>query len=167
MNYFIPALLLITFVAGIVKKVNLFDSFTDGIKEATSLTLNLIPYLVAVFIIMYMMRESELTTHLAKLINPLFSYLGIPNEVTELIILRPLSGSGSLVVLENIYTQYGVDSYVARVASVMMASTDTLFYVVATYLSTSKDKSTSYAIPISLFTSFLGVILASILCKYV
>lgn len=167
MNYFVPILLLIVFVTGIIKKVNLFTSFTDGIKEATRLTLNLIPYLVAVFIIIRLMNESNLTTYLTKLTKPIFSYLQIPNEVAELIILRPLSGSGSLVVLESVYAQYGVDSYVSRVASVLMASTDTLFYVTATYLSTSKDKSTSLAIPIALFSSLVGAVLTSLLCKYI
>ena len=167
MNYFVPVLLLIVFVTGIIKKVNLFTSFTDGIKEATNLTLNLLPYLVAVFIIIRLMNESDLTIYLTKLTKPIFSYLQIPNEVAELIILRPLSGSGSLVILENIYAQYGVDSYVSRVASVLMASTDTLFYVTATYLSTSKDKSTSFAIPIALFASLAGAVLTSLLCKYI
>lgn len=166
MNYVIPALLLITFILALYKKVPLFDSFTEGAKEAGKLVIGLIPYLAAIFIAIELMRQSGLSDKLGNFFAPALSLLGIPKELAELLILRPLSGSGSLILLENIYRDYGADSYAARVASVIMASTDTVFYIAAVYFSTSKDKKTGAAIPISLVATFIGTILAAFLCRY-
>ena len=96
-----------------------------------------------------------------------FSLLGIPKELSELLILRPLSGSGSLVILQNIYDSYGVDSYPARVASVIMGSTDTIMYVVAVYFAGSKNKKSGFAIPIAVFVSVAATVLACLLCKFI
>lgn len=167
MNYVIPALLALTFIIALIKRVSLFDSFTEGAKDALKLIFELIPYLVVIFIAVELMRESGLSIYIAKALKPLFMLLGIPIELAELMILRPLSGSGSLVLLETLYAQYGVDSYPARVASVIMGGTDTILYIVAVYFSTSKNKKTGLAIPISLAASVAGVILAAFLCKFI
>ena len=76
-----------------------------------------------------------------------------------------MSGSGSLVILEDIYNTYGVDSYPARVASVMMSGTDTVLYIAAVYFSTAKDKKTGLAIPISLLSALIGTVAACLLCR--
>ncbi|MFA5449345.1 MAG: nucleoside recognition domain-containing protein [Clostridia bacterium] len=165
MIYTVPILLLITFVIAIVKKVSLFDSFTEGSKEAMTLILNLIPYLTAIFIAVELMRASGLSVIIGKSLAPVFTLLGVPHELAELIILRPLSGSGSLVLLESIYRDYGLDSYPARVASVIMGSTDTVFYITAVYFSTVKEKRTGLAVPIALVASLFGTVLAAFLCR--
>lgn len=161
----IPVMLLLTFVIALVKKINLYDSFTAGVKDAFQLIITLLPYLVTIFFAIEILRQSGLSVLLAELLEKPFSLLGIPKELAELLILRPLSGSGSLALLQNIYDTYGVDSYPARVASVVMGSTDTIFYVVAVYFSTSKDKKTGLAIPVSLFVSLAATVLACLLCK--
>jgi|AGTN01.1.fsa_nt_gi Uncharacterized membrane protein len=166
MSYIIPALMLITFAVALIKKVSLFDSFTEGAKDALNLILNLLPYLAVIFIAVELMRESGLSGMIGKALAPVFSLLGIPKELSELIILRPLSGSGSLVLLEKIYAEYGADSYPARVASVIMASTDTVFYISAVYFSNLKDKKSGLAVPISLFATLIGTVFAALLCKY-
>lgn len=167
MNYVIPVLLLFTFVLALIKKVPLFDSFTEGMKEAIKLIFELLPYLATVFLAVELMRESGVSKYLAVVINPVFSLLGLPNELIELLILRPLSGSGSLVVLQNIYTEYGADSYVGRVASVIMGATDTVLYITAVYFATLKNKKTGLAIPISLIASLIGAVAAAWLCKVI
>ena len=165
MNYLIPVLLLATFLYALIRRVSLFDSFTEGTREALQLTVSVLPYLAAIFLAIGLLRESGLGKSLADLLNPLFSLLQIPKELTELLILRPLSGSGSLVILEDIYSNYGVDSYPARVASVMMSGTDTVLYIAAVYFSTAKDKKTGLAIPISLLSSLIGTVAACLLCR--
>ncbi|MCL2630205.1 MAG: spore maturation protein [Firmicutes bacterium] len=164
MNYIIPIFILITLIIAVIKKVNVFNSFAEGMKEAIKLTVNILPYLASVFILVELMRASGLSLMIGKAVAPALTFLGIPKELAELLILRPLSGSGSLVFLESLYSTYGVDSYPARVASVIMGATDTILYISAVYLSTSKEKRSGLAIPISLIASFVGVILASWLC---
>jgi spore maturation protein B len=166
MNYVIPALLIITFIIALIKKVNIFDSFTEGVKEALKLIVNLIPYLLAIFLLVELMRISGLSALIGRGFAPILGFLGIPTELAELLILRPLSGSGSLVFLENAYKTYGVDSYPARVASIIMGATDTVLYVAAVYFSTGKkEKKSGVAIPIAIVASFVGVIVASWLAR--
>ena len=167
MSYLVPLILLSTFILSAIKKVDFLGSLTDGIKEALTLTIKLIPNLIAVFIAISLMQQSGVSVWLADIVSPLFSYLGIPKELLELIILRPLSGSGSLVLLESIYLKYGVDSYLSLSASIIMGSTETIFYVVSVYFSLEKDKKTGLAIPIALFSSFIGTILACALARLI
>ena len=82
--------------------------------------------------------------------------LGIPKEVLPLALLRPLSGSGALVVFQQILSQYGPDSFVGRVASVLMGSTETTFYTIALYCSAANIKNSRYAAPASLCADLMG-----------
>ena len=111
-------------------------------------------------------RTGDRMAMLGKFVSPLFSLLGIPNELAELLILRPLSGSGSLAVLEGIYEQYGVDSYISRSASVIMGSSDTVLYIAAVYFSGYKENGTRAAVPIALAVTFLGAIAACLVCRF-
>lgn len=165
MSYVIPAILLSVFVLSLIKRADAFGSFTEGITDAIKLTMGLIPYLATVFMLISLMRASGVTKYLAVAVKPLFTLLGIPNELTELIILRPLSGSGSLAVLKSIYSEYGADSYIGVVASIIMGSTDTVLYVTSVYFSVSKDKKSGSAVAIALISSFVGTIVACLIYR--
>ena len=167
MIYIVPAVLIIIFLYGLIKKMPLFDTFADGVKEALRLVLAVAPYLIAIFALLEVLRASGLSAHIARLVAPVFGYLGIPAEIAELLVLRPLSGSGSLAVLETILATHGADSYIGRVASVAMASTDTVMYITAVYLGTSKDKKSGLAIPISLIASLIGAVVSALVCKII
>lgn len=165
MNYVIPAILLITVIIAALKRVPVYDGFIYGARESFALIVSLLPYLAAIFMLMEVFRQSGLSDKVSAILATPLSYLGIPKELAELLILRPLSGSGSLAVVEKIFAEYGVDSYIARCASVIMASNDTILYVSAVYLSTSKDKKCLPAIIISIISSLIGAICACLLCK--
>ena len=81
-------------------------------------------------------------------------------ELAPLVLLRPLSGSASLAMLENLLTQYGPDSRIGLIACVVMGSSETIFYVVCVYMSAAKDKRTGYAVPCALLGSLAGLLLA-------
>jgi spore maturation protein B len=164
--FVVPVVLLITFVVAAIKKVKIYDSFIIGIKESLALVITLLPYLASIFMLIEIFRVSGLSIKLTNLLAIPFSYIGIPKELIELLILRPLSGTGSLAIVETIFNDYGVDSYISRCASVIMSCNDTILYVVAVYFSTAKNKKSGLAIPISIFASFLGAILACILCRF-
>ncbi len=166
MNYVVPFAIILTLIFAVIKKASVYDGFVLGGKEAARLILNLLPFLTAVFLLIEVFQVSGLNNYISKYLGYVLSFFGIPKELSELIIIRPLSGSGSLCVLEDILNKYGADSYVARCASVISGSSDTVFYVVAVYLSASDDKRAPKAIPISLAASFFGVVAACILCKF-
>jgi spore maturation protein B len=161
----VPALMLFTLILGIINRISVFESFAQGAREAFKLIYNTLPYLIAIFMAIELLRASGLAALLSDILAPFFKLVGIPKELAELIVLRPLSGSGSLIVLENIYAQYGVDSYISNTASVIMASSDTVLYICAVYFSTSKNKKTGLAIPIALFVSFASAVFACLLMK--
>lgn len=165
MNYVVPVIIILTLIFAVIKKVSVYDSFIIGIRESLSLVVSLLPYLAGVFMLIEIFRVSGLSEKLSGILAVPLGMIGIPKELCELLILRPLSGSGSLAVVERIFSDYGVDSYVARCASVIMASNDTILYIAAVYLSTSKDKSAGAAIPISIFSSLFGAIAACLLCR--
>ncbi len=165
MIYVVPAILASVFLIALIKRKDVFGSFTSGIGEAVRLTVKLVPYLTSVFMLISLLRESGMSAYLAKALNPLFSLLGIPNELAELIILRPLSGSGSLAVLQSIYSTYGADSYIGVTASVIMGSTDTVLYVASVYFSVCEDKKTGAAVAIALVCSLIGAICACMICR--
>ena len=166
MKYVIPAVVLTTVLFATIKKISVYDGFVEGVKESVKLTLSVLPYLCAIFIMCEIFYESGLSAKATEWLEKPFSLIGIPKEIIELVLIRPLSGSGSLVLTERILTEYGVDSYVARCASVVSGCSDTVFYIVACYLSQSKEKKARGAIPIALFANFCGNVFACFICRF-
>lgn len=165
MNYVLPILILLLLVYNLVKKQNNYDSFVKGAQKSLTLIFEIFANIVAIFVIIELFRASGISAYLQKIISPVFTIFGIPSELCELIVLKPFSGSGSLALLSDIFTHYGVDSYIGRCASVIISSSETVFYVTSVYFSKTKVKNLSYAIPLALFVTFLSSILACLFCK--
>lgn len=165
MSYIVPIILLAIPVVGLVKKVNVYDGFVCGAKKALPLAVSMFPYLAAVFVMTNLLQASGLGRRIVALAAPPFELVGVPSEVVELMLLRPFSGSGSLAILSDVYARYGTDSYVGRCASVIMGSSETVFYVAAVYFAETNVKHTGFAVPIALFCNLLGGICACLLCR--
>ncbi len=164
-KYFIPLLFIVIFVYAILKKVKPYDAFTEGAKSAIPFAINIFPYLVSIFILTELFEISGLSGFIAKTLSPVFYILGIPTELTKLILIKPFSGSGALALLSEIYTSYGVDSYLARCASVIYGSSETVFYIAAVYFAGAKTKKLTAPIVISLIASFISCVFACFICK--
>ena len=165
--YILPILILCLFTYCFIKKINVYKSFVEGAKSAFNLCIDILPYIVAILIAVALFRASGLTNIIVKLISPIFNFVGIPNEVCELVLLRPFTGSGSFAILDNIYSMYGVDSYISRCASCIMGSSETLFYVSSIYISKTSIKKLSYALPVGILSSIFGAIISCLVCKIV
>lgn len=111
-------------------------------------------------------RVSGASAYLANAIEPVLRSVGLPKELAELLFLRPVSGAGSLAVLDGIYTNYGADSYIGRCACVSYGSGETVFYISAVYFSGVKKKKIFVPIAISLLANFSAVILGCFLCRF-
>lgn len=164
-NYIIPVFIILVLIFSIVKKINAYDCFVSGAKQAIDLCINTFPYLVAIFAVVELLAISGLSTILSSAAAPLFNVFGIPSELTEFLILRPFTGSGSIGMLSNLFSIYGPDSYISRCASIIMSCSETTFYVVAVYFSTTKIKKLKYIIPVCLLSAFLGSALACLFCR--
>lgn len=165
--YILPILIIFLFAYSFLKKVNVYKSFIEGAKGAFELCVDIFPYIVAILIAVALFRVSGISTFIINLISPFFNLLGIPNEVCELVLLRPFTGSGSFAILDGIYSCYGVDSYISKCASCIMASSETLFYVTTVYISKTNIKKLSYAIVVGIFASLFSSTISCIVCKLI
>lgn len=171
MNYalaiIVPLLFLLSFLYAMHKKVKLFDCFTDGVKGAIPLVTSIFPYIATVAMLSKLFEVSGMEQALSKWLSPLFSFTGIPTEITPLLLIKPLSGSGAIAVLSDILTKYGVDSYIARCACVAYGSSETIFYIGAVYFATLQRKKLSLALGIAVFSYLLSVVLCCFLCRFI
>lgn len=165
--YIIPTILILLFIYCFVKNVNAYNHFISGARSAVDLCISTFPYLVAIFIAVELFKLSGLNTQIAKLVEPLFKLLGIPSELVDFMIIRPFSGSGSMAMLRELYSTYGADSYISHCASVIVSATDTVFYIVAVYFSTTKIKRLKATIPLALLSTFIGSLIACLICKFI
>lgn len=164
-NYIIPVFIVLVLAYSLIKRINAYDCFVSGARQAVDLCINTFAYLVAIFSVVELLAISGISGFLTKLASPVFNVLGIPGELTEFLILRPFSGTGSIGILSNLVSLYGPDSHIVKCASVIMSCTDTTFYVVAVYFSTTKIKKLRYIIPVCLLSAFIGAIIACNFCR--
>jgi len=165
--FIVPVLILLLLIYGIIKKVNCYRCFIDGSKQALDLIVTIFPYLVAIFLAIELMKVSGLTTIFSAVFSPLFYILGIPTELSDLIVIRPFSGSGSLAVLENIYNTYGADSYIADCASIILGSTDSIFYIATIYFAGTNTKKLLYAIPVAIACTIFTIIVSCFVARFI
>lgn len=165
MKYVVPILIVLILIYSNIKKENTYDTFVKGAQKSLTLIFEIFANILAIFIIIELFKESGISSFLVKYISPVFSFFKIPKELCELIILKPFSGSGSLALLSNIFDTYGVDSYIGRCASVIISSSETVFYVSSVYFSKTKVKNLGYAIPLALFITLLSSFLACLFCR--
>ena len=162
-NYFIPLVVIIIIIYGIYKKIDIFDTFIIGVKEGMKLSINLFPTIFAMIIAITMITDSGIINYICNLIKPLFIKIAFPTEVIPLAILRPFSGSSSLVVLNDILTRYGTDTLIGRLASVMQGSTDTTIYIISMYFTSVGIKKIRYSLIVGLLADLLSVIISFII----
>ncbi|NLK18147.1 MAG: spore maturation protein [Clostridiales bacterium] len=164
--YILPALILTLLIYALIKKIPSYTSFAEGAKAALKLCADIFPYIAAVFICVQLFKASGLSRWLSSALAPAFDLMGIPPELCELILIRPFSGNASLALLSEIYKTYGTDSYVARCASTIAGSSDTVFYITAVYFAGTKVKRFRYAIPVALLANLFSAILACLIVRF-
>ncbi|MBQ8196508.1 MAG: hypothetical protein IJZ73_00405 [Clostridia bacterium] len=166
-EYFIPVLFLIIFIFAIIKRVKPYDAFTVGAKSAVPFAVSIFPYLVSIFVLTELFEISGISSAVSNFLSPVFRVMGIPKELTKLVLIKPFSGNGSLALLTEIFTKYGVDSYLSRCACVIYGSSETVFYIAAVYFAGAKTKKLTAPIIISLIASFCSCVFACFICKII
>lgn len=144
---------------GLVKGVKIFDCFLEGAREGLVTVKNILPSIVGLVVAVGMLKASGGLDVIVKLLSPLSGITGIPEEIMPLAVLNPISGGGALSMYELILKEHGPDSYLGRVASVMMGATETTFYAIAIYFGSvgiKKSRHTVFAGLIADFTSFVA-----------
>ena len=157
----VPAILCAVGVYGLRRRVDVYGALTRGAEEGLTVLLRILPSLVGLLTAVYMFRASGAMDFLGRLLAPLLSAMGIPPETAPLLLIRPISGSGALAVGSELMEIYGVDSYIGRVAAVMLGSSETTFYTVALYYGSAGVTKTRYTIPAALCADFVMFLLSA------
>lgn len=155
-------------VAGLRKKINIYDAFIEGAKDGFTTAVTIIPYLVAMLVAIAVFRASGALDLMVEGIRWVVESLGINSDFVGALptaFMKPLSGSGARGMMVDCMQTYGADSFVARVASTIQGSTETTFYVLALYFGSVKIRKTRYAAGVSLFADLVGIV-AAILVSY-
>ena len=157
----IPGLLLFVGLWGLFHGVDVYAALLQGASNGLRVLLRIFPALVALLSAVSMLRASGAMDALAALCAPALQTVGIPPELVPLMLVRPLSGSGALGVAGELISAHGPDSYVGRVAAVMLGSTETTFYTVAVYFGAAGVSRTRYAVPAALCADLTGFLAAA------
>ncbi|HFL3828409.1 TPA: spore maturation protein [Clostridioides difficile] len=160
----VPFMILIIFIHGYIKGIDIYGAFIEGAKEGFKTVIKLMPYLIAIFIAIGIFRGSNALDMLINLIEPLTNLLGIPKEVVPLILIRPISGSGALGVVKDTISHYGPDSFPGIVASVMMGSSETIFYTVALYFGSIGVEDYRHTLKAALLSYVISIFITILVC---
>ena len=160
-NFIIPVTVAGILAFGLYKKVDIFGVFLEGAKEGLKTAANIAPALIALMTCIGMLKVSGTLDILVWVFSPLARLLALPQEVLPLAILRPISGSGALVIFNDLLDTYGPDSFVGRVASVIEGSSETTFYTIAVYFGAVKVSKTKYTLSASLAADLVGFVMSA------
>ena len=149
-DFLIPALLSFISLYALLQGVDLFPVFLEGAKKGLKTAVDILPTLVGLLTAVFMLRASGAIDWLAAMAAPVLSWLGIPSECAALVLLKPVSGGGGLALGSELMKSYGPDSYVGRVAAVMLGASEASIYTINLYAGAVGLKDTRYALPAAL-----------------
>ena len=161
----LPAILITVLTVGLVKKVSVYEEFTEGAKDGFKVAVKIIPYLVAIIVGISMFRASGAIDLLAKLFAPILTKFHITSDVLPLMIVRSLSGSGAFGIFSDIANTAGPDAYSTKLAAIMLGSSETTFYVLAVYFGAVGISKIRYALVVGLLADFIGIVAAVWVCS--
>lgn len=159
----IPLVTLIILVYAIIKRVNIYDEFLEGVSEGLKMSLDIFPSMFAIIISVTVFVKSNLLNDIISLININF----FPKEILPIALLRPISSSSSLMLLNDIMAVYGPDSMIGRISSIICGSTDTTVYIIGLYYASVKIKNIRYSLVVGLLADLLCVIISILIVNLI
>lgn len=160
-NIILPLITLIVIIYALYKKINIYDEFINGIKEGLKMSLEIFPSIFAIIISVTVLIKSNLLNDLISLIN----IKNFPKEILPIAILRPISSSSSMMILNEILQTHGPDSIVGKISSIIAGSTDTTIYIIGMYYSSIKIKNIKQSLLIGLLADLTCVIISILIVK--
>ncbi len=158
--YILPLMIIGILISGIIKKVPVYEEFVEGAKDGFKVSVTIIPYLVAIIVGISMFKASGAIDLISQAFGGLMQKLSIPVDIIPIMITRSLSGSATLGLFSDIVTTHGTESYVTKLAAIMVGSSETTFYVLAVYFGSIGIKKYRYALLTGIIADITGIILA-------
>ena len=163
----IPLLLLIVPLYGFIKKVPVYESFVAGAKEGFATAVKISPFLAGMMIAISVFRASGAMDFVVKLLSPITNLIGMPAEILPMGIMRSLSGGGAEGMMVELFSSYGPDSLIGRMASIAMGSTETTMYAIAVYYGVVKITKVRHTLSVGLIVDAISLIAAAIITNIV
>ncbi|MEG0371253.1 MAG: spore maturation protein [Clostridium sp.] len=163
-HYIIPIMILFIIVYAALRRVKVFEVFVDGAKDGFQSVIKIAPFLLTMLFAIDIFRKSGALDYILSFVAPLASFIGIPEGVVPMILIKPLSGSASLGLMTDIMNTYGVDSIEGRIASVLMGSTETIFYTLSIYFGALGIKKIRHSLAAALIAHIGGSIATVYIC---
>ena len=145
------------------RKINVYDSFLVGAKEGLIMVFHIAPTIIAMVFAVNIFLDSKFLEGALSFLKPLFELSQIPIDILPMAILRPISGTASLAIMNEIFIAFGPDSFIGRLSSTLQGCTDTTIYVLALYFGSIKITKTRYSLPVGLFADLMGIIAAFVI----
>lgn len=166
-NLILPLIVLFILIYAIIKKVKVYDTFIEGTKESFQMILSLFPTLLAMIFAINILVNSGLLAFILDLLTPIINIINIPKDILPLAILRPISGSSSLALLNTILKTHGPDSITGMMSSVVQGATDTTIYIITLYYGIIGIKKIKHSLIAGLLADIIGIISAIIITKLI
>lgn len=161
----IPIIVVLIIIYGMIKGKKVYEWFVEGAKDGLKVCLNIFPYLLAMIIAVHIFREAKLLNLLNNIVSPLTSLIGLPKEVTPLVLIKPLSGSGATGIFTDILKTYGPDTNIGLISSVIMGTTETIFYTITVYFGAVKIKKIRHTLWAAIMADMMAIIMAILMVR--
>lgn len=152
----IPIILLLVPLIGYLRHVKVYEAFVEGATEGFYTAIRIMPFLVAMMVAINIFRVSGAMDVWVESLKPLLEFCGVPAELVPLAIMRPLSGTGALGLTTEILNTHGPDSILGRIASTVLGSTDTTFYILTVYFGAIGISRPRYSVFVGLLGDLIG-----------
>lgn len=159
----IPLFVLLIIFFGVKKKINVYNSFLSGAKEGLVMVFHIAPTIIAMVFAVNIFLDSKFLEGILGFLEPFLNNTKIPMDIIPMALLRPISGTASLAIMNDIFINFGPDSFVGRLASTLQGCTDTTIYVLALYFGSIKVTKTRYSLKVGLFADLCGIIAAFVI----
>lgn len=163
--WILPAIILIILTMGLVKKVPIYEVFTDGAKDGFKVAVNIIPYLVAIIVGISMFRACGVIEMIQTAFAGVLSAIHVPADIIPIMIVRSLSGSAALGVFSDIANTLGPDDYATKLSAIMVGSSETTFYVLAVYFGAVGISKLRYSLIVGVLADIIGIVAAVAVCN--
>ena len=162
-DFCIPLLLFYMISYGLLTKTDIYKEFTEGAKDGFRVTAGILPTLIGLMTGVGMLRASGFLELLAELLAPVAKVLLFPAELVPLVVVKLFSSSAATGLVLDIFKEYGPDSYLGKVTSLICSSTETVFYTMSVYFMAAGGKKTCYTLAGALVATVAGVAVSTIL----
>ena len=166
-DFMVPAVIFLIVTYGTMEKVKVYDEFVRGAKKGFGTVIKIMPTLVGLMVGVGILRASGFFEFLSHLLGKITDYIGFPSQFVPLAIVRMFSSSAATGMVLDLFKEYGTDSRIGLIASIMMCCTETIFYTMSVYFMAAKVRKTRFTLTGALLATFAGIVASVVLAAYV